>query len=229
MNEHTTRVLEWVRSKIPHRDIQNLTTDWNDGSNLGALMNACFPGSCPEWVNMVPEEAVDNLRSLMSKVEAKLSIVSPLKPQEMADPKVDEIMVAIYLAQFRNAQLKLSPDEFSVFPPQLPSGVAYVHVAVKFIIDTKGIPPPDGSFEVVATGPTTEVGATISSGNYGDYTVSFVPAEKGEFEVSTKVQNEEVNGSPFKITVVDPSKCQIVGDLPEQMQVRNKIILFLTN
>jgi len=215
--------LEWIRSKIPHRNIENLTTDWNDGSNLGALMDACFPGSCPEWVDMVPEEAIDNLRSLMAKVEAKLSIVSPMKPQEMADPKVDEILVATYLAQFRNAQLKLSPEGFSVFPPQLPSGVAYIHVPVKFTIDTKGNPPPDGSFEVVAKGPTTEVGANLSHGDYGDYNVSFVPAEIGEFEVSTKVQDEEVSGSPFKVMVIDPSKCLIVSDPPEEMQVRNRI------
>lgn len=186
-------------------------------------MDACFPGSCPEWVNMVPDQAVQNLESLMSKVEEKLSIVSPLKPKEMADPKVDEILVATYLAQFRNAQLKLSPEGFSVFPPQLPNGVARVHIPIQFTIDTKGKPPPDGSFEVTAKGPTTEPTASLSPANYGDFTASFVPTEAGEFQVSTMLQGEEVSGSPFILQVVDPAKCQIVGDLPEQLQVRNGV------
>lgn len=191
-------------------------------------MNACFPDSCPEWVDMVPEQAVENLKLMMSKVEEKLSITSPLKPQEMADPKVDEIMVATYLAQFRNAQLKLSPEGFSVFPPQLPSGVAVVHKPVKFVIDTKGKPPPDGSFEVTAKGPRTEAAGTITPADYGDYDVSFVPNEPGEFEVSAQLQGDEITGSPFTVSVVDPSKCQIDGDIPEQLQVRtNKS--FLTN
>lgn len=183
-------------------------------------MDACFPDSCPEWVNMVPEKAVENLTSMMSKVEAKLSIVSPLKPKEMADPKVDEILVATYLAQFRNAQLKLSPEGFSLFPPQLPSGVAVVHTPVKFVIDTKGKPPPDGSFEVTARGPSTEVAPTITPADYGDYNVSFIPNEPGDFEVSVQLQGDEITGSPFTVSVIDPSKCQIVGDIPEQLQVR---------
>ena len=186
-------------------------------------MDACFPNTCPEWVNMVPEQAVENLQSMMSKVEEKLSIVSPIKPKEMADPKVDEILVATYLAQFRNAQLKLTSDAFSVFPPQLPSGVAVVHNPVNFVIDTKGKPPPDGSFEVTVKGPRTEVAATITPGKYGDYDASFVPNEPGEFEVSTQLQGEEISGSPFSISVIDPSMCQIADDIPEQLQVRKWI------
>lgn len=183
-------------------------------------MDACFPDTCPEWVTMVPEQAVENLRSLMAKIESKLEIVSPMKPEQMADPKVDEILEATYLAQFRNAQLKISPEGFSVFPPQLPSGVARVHIPVKYSIDTKGKPPPDSSFEVTAKGPTTEVAATITPANYGDYDVSFVPTEPGEFEVSTLFQGESITGSPFNVPVIDSSKCHIVGDIPEQLQVR---------
>lgn len=185
-------------------------------------MDACFPNSCPEWVNMLPEQAIENLQVMMQKVEEKLSIVSPMKPKEMADPKVDEILVATYLAQFRNAQLKLSPEGFSVFPPQLPSGVALVHNPVQFVIDTKGAPPPEGSFQVIARGPRTEVTATMTPAKYGDYEATFIPNEAGEFEVSTKVQGDEISGSPFTVSVVDPSMCHIVGDVPEQLQVRNK-------
>ena len=41
-------LLQWIRKKIPERNIKNLSTDWNDGINLGALVETCFPGVCPD-------------------------------------------------------------------------------------------------------------------------------------------------------------------------------------
>ena len=38
------RLLEWVQNKIPDRPIRNFTTDWNDGTNIGALVDSCAPG-----------------------------------------------------------------------------------------------------------------------------------------------------------------------------------------
>ncbi len=40
------RLLEWIQNKIPDRPIRNFTSDWNDGTNIGALVDACAPG---EW------------------------------------------------------------------------------------------------------------------------------------------------------------------------------------
>ena len=38
------RLLAWVQSKIPDRPIHNFTTDWNDGTAIGALVDSCAPG-----------------------------------------------------------------------------------------------------------------------------------------------------------------------------------------
>ena len=41
------RLLQWIQNKIPDRAIRNFTSDWNDGTNIGALVDACAPGQCP--------------------------------------------------------------------------------------------------------------------------------------------------------------------------------------
>ena len=39
-----TRLLNWIGNKIPNIGISNLTTDWNDGRAIGALVSAFAPG-----------------------------------------------------------------------------------------------------------------------------------------------------------------------------------------
>jgi len=38
------RLLEWIRSKIPEKNITNFTSDWNDGTAIAALVDALGPG-----------------------------------------------------------------------------------------------------------------------------------------------------------------------------------------
>ena len=38
------RLLAWIRNKVPDRPISNFTTDWNDGTAIGALVDAIAPG-----------------------------------------------------------------------------------------------------------------------------------------------------------------------------------------
>ena len=39
------RLLSWINSKIPDLPVRNFTTDWNNGIALGALVDACAPGT----------------------------------------------------------------------------------------------------------------------------------------------------------------------------------------
>lgn len=38
------RLLAWIQHKIPDRSITNFTTDWSDGSAIGALVDGVAPG-----------------------------------------------------------------------------------------------------------------------------------------------------------------------------------------
>ena len=42
--EEKIKLLSWLQQKIPFLKITNLTTDWNDGRAIGALVNALAPG-----------------------------------------------------------------------------------------------------------------------------------------------------------------------------------------
>ncbi len=38
------RLLGWINNKIPDKPINNFTTDWNDGTAIGALVDSIAPG-----------------------------------------------------------------------------------------------------------------------------------------------------------------------------------------
>jgi len=38
------RLLGWIQARVPDKPIGNFTTDWNDGTSIGALVDAVAPG-----------------------------------------------------------------------------------------------------------------------------------------------------------------------------------------
>ena len=43
-NNQKRQLLEWIQTKLPSLKITNLTTDWNDGKVIGALVDAMAQG-----------------------------------------------------------------------------------------------------------------------------------------------------------------------------------------
>lgn len=43
------RLMNWIQRKVPDLPINNFTNDWSDGKAVGALVDACAPGLCPDW------------------------------------------------------------------------------------------------------------------------------------------------------------------------------------
>ena len=213
-------LLKWIRKKIPDRNIKNLSTDWNNGINLGALVEACFPGVCPEWKDMEPTNAIDNLKKLITLIKERLGLDCPVSAAELANPAVDEIVVATYLSQFRNAKLRASPEEFSLRVPSLPKGSAIIREPVNFGIDVnEKASDLAKEIKVTAHGPSSDIGVNLTPKGDGALGASFIPTEAGSYEIFAAYQGEHISGSPFSLPVADPSKCQIFGDIPRQLQV----------
>lgn len=228
-------LIDWIRKKIPERDIQNLSTDWNNGLNLGALGEACFPGLCPNWEEMDPSKAVENNERMIGLMKDRVGVVCPITAAEMADPKVDELVVAIYLGQFRNAKLQASPENFGLkFPAALTSGSAIVMKPVIFFIE---LPPGKDiadEIHVTAHGPSADVKVSLTpkEGGLGEgagLEASFVPTEAGNYEVMGVYNDQNIAGSPFSLPVADPSKCSMFGDVPSEMQVRLLLLCYRKN
>ena len=213
------QLLDWIRKKIPERNIKNLSTDWNNGINLGALVESCFSGVCPEWESMDPTDAIENLTKQIKLIKNRLSIEPPVGAAELANPEVDEIVVATYLSQFRNAKLHAAPEEFSLKVPSLPKGSAIVHEPITFGVDiAHNASDLAKDIKITAHGPSSDTSVKIAQKD-GNLVATFVPTEAGTYEVFAAFQGEHISGSPFSLPVADPSKCQIFGDIPKDMQV----------
>ena len=213
-------LLQWIRKKIPERNIKNLSTDWNDGINLGALLEACFPGVCPDWEQMDPTKAIENNERMIKLIQGKIGLECPITATELASPEVDEIVVATYLSGFKNAKLRVSPEEFYVQAPNLPRGSALVCEPVSFIVNVSTESPDFmNELKVSAHGPSADAVVTLKQTGSGELTATVTPTEPGTYDIMAAYQGENINGSPFPLPVIDPSKCQMMGDFPRYMQV----------
>lgn len=64
------RLMQWIRSKLPSDvPVTNFTSDWNDGTALGALVDALVPGACDNWRQWRPDDALENTKKAMQAAE----------------------------------------------------------------------------------------------------------------------------------------------------------------
>lgn len=117
--------MAWVQNKIPERPITNFTTDWNDGITIGALVDNIAPGLCPDWPDWTPVRPKENATEAMDKAEQWLGVPQLIKPEELINPKKDELSMMTYLSQFPSAKLqpgaplkpRLNPKKVRAYGP----------------------------------------------------------------------------------------------------------------
>ena len=69
------RLLAWIKDQLPAEvPVTNFTSDWNDGLLLGALLNACVPGACPDWRTWSPSDSLNNTKKAMYLAEEWLGV-----------------------------------------------------------------------------------------------------------------------------------------------------------
>ena len=59
---------------LPNKTVNNLTTNWNDGILVAALVDAHAPGLCTEVDTMVPENSLENATLAMRLAEEWLDV-----------------------------------------------------------------------------------------------------------------------------------------------------------
>ena len=114
-------LLLWLNAVLPGQCITNLTTDWNNGINLSALVDFCKPGLIPHYDTLDPSNGLHNLKNAMSLAEKNLSIPQVILPEDLAARKPDELSVITYLTYFCGPD---SPGEASLLlwiQKQIPS------------------------------------------------------------------------------------------------------------
>lgn len=56
------------------REVNNFTSDWNDGTLVAALVDAVAPGLCPEAYHMKPENALENAKLALELADKWLGV-----------------------------------------------------------------------------------------------------------------------------------------------------------
>ncbi|CAE1309683.1 FLNA [Acanthosepion pharaonis] len=92
-------IIAWLRAVIPELNISNLTTDWNNGLALFALIDFCEPGSCTHWRTLNPHNKLANCKQGMLLAHSLFKIPMVLHPEDLASPDLDELScITLYLS-----------------------------------------------------------------------------------------------------------------------------------
>uniref|UniRef100_A0A673XWA5 Filamin C n=1 Tax=Salmo trutta TaxID=8032 RepID=A0A673XWA5_SALTR len=207
------RLLGWIQNKVPQLPINNFHRDWRDGKALGALVDNCAPGLCPDWETWDPSQPVENAREAMQQADDWLGVPQVIAPEEIVDPNVDEHSVMTYLSQFPKSKLKpgaplrsktLHPKKAKAYGPGIEPRGNMVLKPAEFIVETVEA----GLGEVLVyvedpEGHTEEVG-----GLTGVYPCSSP-------QVKVLFAGQDIDRSPFVVSVSkamgDPNKVQARG------------------
>ncbi|XP_058488127.1 filamin-B isoform X1 [Solea solea] len=217
------RLLGWIQNKVPDMPITNFSRDWRDGKALGALVDSCAPGLCPDWETWDSVKPVDNATEAMQLADEWLGIPQVITPEEIMDPKVDEQSVMTYLSQFPKAKLKpgaplkpkLNPKKARAYGPGIEATGNRVLRPAVFTVDTFSagqgqvtvyLDHPDGTREELKAEP-----------NEGKktYSVTYVPQVTGVHKVTVLFAGQQIPKSPFEVGVDkalgDASKVTVKG------------------
>ncbi|KAK5619105.1 hypothetical protein CRENBAI_000424 [Crenichthys baileyi] len=219
------RLLGWIQNKVPQLPINNFNRDWRDGKALGALVDNCAPGLCPDWAEWDPNKPVQNAREAMQQADDWLGVPQVIAPEEIVDPDVDEHSVMTYLSQFPKAKLKpnaplkpkqLFPDKVKAYGPGIePHGNKVLQPTV-FTVETLEA----GSGEVLVfvedpEGHKEEAKVKPNKDKNGTYTVTYLPKVEGVHKVKVLFAGQDINKSPYSVNVAkamgDPSKVHARG------------------
>ncbi|XP_050514727.1 filamin-A isoform X1 [Diabrotica virgifera virgifera] len=93
-------MLSWLQAVLPECKVSNLTTDWNSGVLLSALVDYCRPGLFPHWRQLDRSNEIENCRRAMNIAQKDLGIPAVLEPEYLASPWLDELSGMTYLSYF---------------------------------------------------------------------------------------------------------------------------------
>ena len=99
-------ILNWTNSKIPEKGAANLSTDWNSGERLTALLNAHVPGFYPSFA----EDDEESMQGLLNKIEQEFPSKYDMNAKKFKDPNVDSLTIGCYLYRLKK-HLDLLPTE----------------------------------------------------------------------------------------------------------------------
>uniref|UniRef100_A0A3B3XYD3 Calponin-homology (CH) domain-containing protein n=1 Tax=Poecilia mexicana TaxID=48701 RepID=A0A3B3XYD3_9TELE len=204
------RLLGWIQNKLPELPITNFNRDWQTGRALGALVDSCAPGLCPDWDQWDQTKPVDNAREAMQQADDWLGIPQVITPEEIVDPNVDEHSVMTYLSQFPKAKLKpgaplrpkLNPKKARAYGPGIEPVGNVVMKKAMFTVETISA----GMGEVLVyvedpAGHREEAKVTANNDKNRTYSVVYTPKVMGMHKVTVLFAGQHISKSPFEVDI----------------------------
>ncbi|XP_041819438.1 filamin-C isoform X8 [Chelmon rostratus] len=225
------RLLGWIQNKVPQLPITNFHRDWRDGKALGALVDNCAPGLCPDWETWDPSQPVENAREAMQQADDWLGVPQVIAPEEIVDPNVDEHSVMTYLSQFPKSKLKpgaplraktLHPKRAKAYGPGIEPRGNVVLKPAEFLVETVEA----GLGEVLVyvedpEGHTEEARVIPNNDKNRSYSVVYLPKVEGLHKVKVLFAGQDIDRSPFMVNISkamgDPTRVQARGPGLQQM------------
>ncbi|XP_067854900.1 filamin-B isoform X1 [Heptranchias perlo] len=204
------RLLGWIQNKLPDLPITNFSQDWKDGKALGALVDSCAPGLCPDWEIWDSAKPVDNAREAMQQADDWLGVPQVIAPEEIIHQNVDEQSVMTYLSQFPKAKLKpgaplkpkLNPKKARAYGPGIEPVGNVVMRPAKFTVET--ISAGQGEVMVFVDDPEgqrEEAKVTNNNDKNKTYSVVYVAKVAGHHKITVLFAGQHISKSPFEVNI----------------------------
>ena len=194
-------LLAWLQKLLPQRNIKNLTTDWIDGVNFGALLDKLF-SIFPDWEKMDPKNKADNMTRVADACKACLGLSLPLSVKVMTDPSIDEMSMSAIICLIKGATLKGGAGSFtlSLDREEVLTGE---EVMARLNMDDEAKPELFhhlSVFGVLESDQSNVQGVQVEK--HKEYLLyRLVPVKAGRFSVYAKFQDKNVKNSPRTLEV----------------------------
>ena len=160
----------------------------------------------PKTVEVVTEEV-----TFAPNTEESTTLVSTSKKQTQVNTQITTSEIT-----FASEEFDYSDETIRIAGFDYKTKCSLVRELAFFFIGGK-ISSLD-SLTGVAHGPSSDLKMTIVR-HERRFKASFTPPEAGSYEVFVDYAGSSIQGTPFTLKVVDPSKCQVLGDMPTVIQV----------
>ena len=212
------KLIKWVQKMIPHLNIKNLTTDWNDGLALAALLDARFPGVFPDASQLQPYNASGTVQRCLEICKERMGMTPMITEKEITDPAVDELTMMAFLCSIKNGSLIALPDEIDASGPGLE--VAAVGKPTSFTVDCSCGGPGKLYVDIYNTSLGKQIKHVMYESKPMIHTVKYQPNESGELSIEILWSGNPIPQSPFKVYVTDSSQLKII-DLNDHITTVN--------
>jgi filamin len=205
-------ILKWVNAKIPHMKVSNLTTDWNNGIVLAALLNATFPGLFPKWKALQRTKGVENIQQVFDIAKANCGIEPNISAAEMADPKIEELHVMTYVLLLRHGNLISSPEAVIVSVPNAKEAKLgqELHISINATKAGVGHVSYQAKYQ-----DNTPVKCSLTEKRPKISKLTFTPEKSGTIQFQIYWSDVPIPDSPIEIYIVDTNLVKVLNhDLP---------------